>query len=107
MKAMNPEMRAQVAAMLKAVAHPTRLQLLEKLLDGEQCVCELVPMTKADFSTISKHLALLKAAGLVKSRKQDLNVYYSIAMEEVEQIISFSKAAVKANYQRFLKAVGG
>ncbi|MBF0293418.1 MAG: helix-turn-helix transcriptional regulator [Nitrospinae bacterium] len=106
MKAMNPNLREQVAAMLKAIAHPTRLLLLEELLNGERCVCELVPMTGADFSTVSKHLALLKAAGLVKSRKQELNVHYSIAMRESGQIIALSKTALKTRYSNFLKAVG-
>lgn len=106
MKAMNPRLREQVAAMLKAMAHPTRLLLLEELLNGERCVCELVPMTGADFSTVSKHLTLLKAAGLVKSRKHELNVYYSIAMREAGQIIALSKTGVKAKYSSFLKVVG-
>lgn len=99
-------MREQMAAMLKAIAHPTRLMLLEELLNGERCVCELVPMTGADFSTVSKHLTLLKAAGLVKSRKQELNVHYSIAMPQAGRIIALSKTAVKARYSTFLKAVG-
>ena len=99
-------MREQVAAMFKAIGHPTRLMLVEELLKGERCVCELVPMTGADFSTVSKHLTLLKGSGLIKSRKQDLNVYYSIAMMEAEQIVSLSKLAVKSNFSRFLKAAG-
>lgn len=107
MKPMNMELREQVAATLKAMAHPTRILLLEALFIGERCVCELVPLTRADFSTVSKHLTLLKTAGLLKSRKQDLNVYYSIAAQEVEPIIRLSRAGVKAKAIRFLKAANG
>jgi len=107
MRMTSLKMREQVAAMLKAIAHPTRLLLLEELLNGERCVCKLVPMTGAEFSTVSKHLSLLKAAGLVKSRKRKLNVYYSIDMREAGRIIALSKEGVRAKHSSFLKAVGG
>lgn len=52
--------------------------MLEQLRDGERCVCELKEMVGADMSTVSKHLSLLKNAGLVKDRKAGLQVYYSL-----------------------------
>ncbi|MDR3182922.1 MAG: metalloregulator ArsR/SmtB family transcription factor [Planctomycetaceae bacterium] len=66
------------AAVFKALAHPTRLQIVEKLAEGEQCVCVLLEMFDIDFSTISRHLSVLKNAGIVVADKQGKNVYYSL-----------------------------
>ncbi|MDH4183492.1 MAG: metalloregulator ArsR/SmtB family transcription factor [Nitrospinota bacterium] len=102
---MSELMREQAGAILKAAAHPTRLFLLEKLLEGELCVCELSPKG-VDVATVSKHLSQLKAAGLVKSRKRGLKVFYSIAIPEAALIIKFSIIAVKSRSRVFLKAAG-
>jgi DNA-binding transcriptional ArsR family regulator len=65
-------------SVIKAMAHPARLFMLEQLRNGEFCVCELAEMVEADVSTVSKHLALLKSAGLVRDRKAGLQVFYSL-----------------------------
>ena len=105
MKPMTAELRTRVAAALKAMAHPTRLLLIEALAQGERCVCELTPLTGADVSTVSKHLALLRTAGLVHRRKQELNVYYSLAGDDAARIIGIMRAGVKTDLVRALKAV--
>jgi len=66
------------ARMMKALAHPTRLFMVEELAKGERCVCELRDMVGADISTVSKHLALLKAAGIVADDKRGLKVFYRL-----------------------------
>ena len=66
------------ARMMKALAHPTRLFMVEELAKGERCVCELRDMVGADISTVSKHLALLKAAGIVADDKRGLQVFYRL-----------------------------
>ena len=66
------------AAILKALAHPTRLFLVDELGKGERCVCELTAMVGADISTVSKHLAVLKSAGIVRDEKRGLQVFYSL-----------------------------
>ncbi len=66
------------AKIMKALAHPARLLIVEELADGERCVCEFVDMIGGDFSTVSKHLSVLRNAGLVKDRKSGLQVYYSL-----------------------------
>ena len=66
------------ASVIKAMGHPGRLFMLEQLRNRERCVCELAEMVEADMSTVSKHLALLKSAGLVKDRKVGLQVFYSL-----------------------------
>lgn len=67
-------------AILKAMAHSTRLFILDQLKAGSLCVCEINEMIDADVSTISKHLSVLKNAGLVSSEKSGLQVYYSLEM---------------------------
>lgn len=69
------EARAKV---LKTLAHASRLFIVEELSRGERCVCELTSMVGADISTVSKHLALLKSAGIVADRKRGMQVFYRL-----------------------------
>ena len=66
------------AKILKALAHPSRLLIVEELHGQERCVNELTEMVGADTSTVSKHLSVLKNAGLVFDRKRANNIYYSL-----------------------------
>lgn len=66
------------ARILKALAHPSRLFMVDALSRGERCVCELTEMVGADMSTVSKHLSVLKAAGIVSDEKRGMQVYYSL-----------------------------
>ena len=66
------------ARVFKALGHPTRLFIVEQLAKGERCVCELKEMIDADLSTISKHLSVLKNAGLVTDDKRGANVFYRL-----------------------------
>jgi ArsR family transcriptional regulator len=67
------------SSVVKAMAHPTRLLFMELLLDGEKCVCELTEAAGCDITTVSKHLAVMKKAGLLASEKRGLQVFYQIA----------------------------
>ena len=66
------------AEIFKSLGHPTRLQIVEKLADGEQCVCVLLEMFDIDMSTLSRHLSVLKYAGIVVDEKRGKNVFYSL-----------------------------
>jgi DNA-binding transcriptional ArsR family regulator len=66
------------ARILKALAHPSRLFMVEELSRGERCVCELTEMVGADISTVSKHLSVLKSAGIVAVEKRGMQVYYRL-----------------------------
>lgn len=52
--------------------------MLEALTAGERCVCDLQQLVGSDLSTVSKHLALMRAAGLVQDRRQGLQVFYRL-----------------------------
>jgi len=66
------------ADVMKALAHPTRLFIVDELSRGEKCVCELTAMIGDDTSTVSKHLSVLKNSGLVQDDKRGLQVYYTL-----------------------------
>lgn len=74
------------AKILKAMAHPSRLFILDELEKGERCVCELTGMIGADVSTVSKHLSVLKQAGLVIDEKRGNQVFYRL---RVPCVLSF------------------
>ncbi len=68
------------ANVFKALAHPSRLLIVEQLAKGEACVCKLTEMIGADMSTVSKHLSVLKGAGIIQDEKRGLQVYYRLKM---------------------------
>lgn len=71
----NYEERARI---LKAIAHPSRLMMVDELSRGERCVCELTNLVGHDISTVSKHLSVLKSAGIVADEKRGKQVYYRL-----------------------------
>jgi len=87
------------ANILKALGHPTRLWMAEQLADGEKCVCELAEFIDADFSTISKHLSVLKQAGVVEDEKRGKQVYYRLKVPCILKYLPCVEAVIKANVQ--------
>lgn len=67
------------AKIFKALGHPTRLWIVRQLEDGERCVCEFVDAVGVDFSTISRHLSILKEAGVLADEKRGKQVFYRLA----------------------------
>jgi ArsR family transcriptional regulator len=97
------EARARV---IKAMAHPSRLLIMDELSKGERCVCDLTELVGSDTSTVSKHLSLMKNAGVVDDEKRGTMVYYRLrvpcilnffgCVESVlEQVALASREAVK------------
>ncbi len=71
----------------KALCDETRLKIVELLLNGEKCVCEIVPFTKRTQSTVSIQLAKLESLGIVESRREGKSVYYKLVNEKVMTIL--------------------
>ena len=63
---------------MKALAHPSRLFIVDELSRGERCVCELTELIGADVSTVSKHLAVLREAGLVLDERRGVQIFYRL-----------------------------
>ncbi|MGB3119189.1 MAG: metalloregulator ArsR/SmtB family transcription factor [Verrucomicrobiales bacterium] len=70
--------RQRRVTLIKALAHPSRLAIAEALQDGERCVCDLRELVGSDLSTVSKHLTVMREAGLLELEKRGLNVYYRL-----------------------------
>ncbi|NWF71656.1 MAG: winged helix-turn-helix transcriptional regulator [Nitrospirae bacterium] len=82
-----------------ALSDETRLALLERLTEGEQCVCELTDAMKSAQSRLSFHLKVLKDAGLIRDRREGRWIYYSIvpdAIEELETVVDTLKQVAKS-----------
>lgn len=79
--ASSPADRNHRAQVFKALGHPVRLLLVERLAEGEECVCRLTECTGLDISTISRHLGLLKQAGIVVDQKRGQQVFYSLRFQ--------------------------
>ena len=80
---------------LKALAHPARLWMVEQLEDGELCVCKLVEGLGLDFSTVSKHLLVLKNAGVVSDDKRGKQVFYALRFPCVLNFMHCVEAVIK------------
>jgi len=77
----EPDDLALVTAALKAVAEPTRLRILKSLEVGELCACKIVSLVGLSQPTVSRHLAILKAAGLVTERREGRWCHYRTAAD--------------------------
>jgi len=75
------------ADLIKALAHPTRLKIIEFLKDGERCVCEITPFLGLEQSNVSQHLGLLRDRGILSSRKEGMSVFYRVRNPEVFKVL--------------------
>jgi len=85
------------AKIIKAMAHPSRLLIIEELSKKEHCVGELTEMIGADASTVSKHLSILKNAGLVSDDKRGNSIFYSLRVPCIMQFMSCVEDVILAN----------
>ncbi len=66
------------ADIVKAIAHPLRIAILDFLKDGEQCVCDIAEYIGSERSNVSRHLSVMVNAGVLEHRKEGLKVIYSL-----------------------------
>ncbi|MBD3349379.1 MAG: metalloregulator ArsR/SmtB family transcription factor [Candidatus Eisenbacteria bacterium] len=86
------EARAEV---MKALAHPSRLYIVDELSRGERCVHELTDGIGSDISTVSKHLRVLRSVGIVAGEKRGSEVYYSLRMACVVDFFGCVEAVLR------------
>ena len=99
MSQISPRTEAR-AEILKAMAHPARLFMMEELAHGERCVCELREMVGTDLSTVSKHLSVLRNAGLVEVDKRGTQVFYSLTAPCVLKFVDCIDSVVRTNARK-------
>jgi ArsR family transcriptional regulator len=86
------------AKIIKALAHPARLFIVDELSkSGQRCVCELTEMIGTDMSTVSRHLGMLKAAGLVEDEKRGSMVYYRLRMKCILNFFECIESVMECN----------
>ena len=82
----------------KALADPTRVRILTALRGRELCVCELCDTLEVSQSTLSTHLRVIRAAGLVRTRKEGKWIYYAPAPDKerfTESVLKFFNASLR------------
>ena len=77
--------------LFKALMHPARLEILDVLRDGEQCVCHIEAMLGLRQAYISQQLSVLRDVGLVQDRRDGWNIYYRVADRQVYAIIDAAR----------------
>ena len=86
------------AKIIKAMAHPARLFIVDELSkNGERCVCDLTEMIGTDMSTVSRHLAQLKDAGIVDVEKRGQMVFYSLRVKCILNFFDCVESVIKCN----------
>ena len=96
------------ADILKALAQPTRLKILDFLSDGERCVCEIFPAIGEEQSNTSRHLNMMLASGILSRRKEGLKIFYAIKHPEVLRILDLAEQIMAneiSGRHKLLKAV--
>ena len=92
------------ARIIKAMAHPTRLFLVDELSrHGQRCVCELTDMVGADMSTVSRHLAILKEAGIIEDQRRGAQIYYRLRMKCVLSFFDCVETVLQRNVKERMK----
>ena len=84
---MNERILELKAEILKALAHPPRLKILECLRNGEKCICEIVPALNGEQSNISRHISLMQKSHLVTTRKDGVKVMVRVRDPKVFEIL--------------------
>ena len=95
------------AEIFKALAHPTRLNILESLRGGERCVCEIIEEVNIEQSNVSQHLAVLKKLEILSSRKDGLRVIYKVKHNEVFQVLNLLDSLISSQMEENMALLAG
>ena len=90
------------AQVIKALAHPTRLFIVQELDKGERCVCQLTESIDVDTSTVSRHLTVLRNAGIIADEKRGNQVFYSLKVPCVLNFLGCVEAVLESTAQEQL-----
>ena len=96
------ELKAEV---LKALAQPTRLKILELLRNGERCICEIIPAIKGEQSNISRHISLMQKSHLVTTRKDGVKVMVKVMDPRIFEILDSVSLLLKKQIQETGKLI--
>ena len=83
------------AGIVKAIAHPLRIAVLDFLKDGEQCVFDIAQHLGSERSNVSRHLSVMISAGVLEHRKEGLKVIYKLKTPCIVQFLSCATGVLK------------
>ena len=96
---------AKTARIMKAVAQPIRLAILDSLREGERSVNDIAESVGAKRSNVSRHLAVLTAAGILSSRKEGLQVFYNLHTPCILNVFTCVREVIKADVEAGQRAL--
>jgi len=96
---MNERILELKAEVLKTLAQPTRLKILELLRNGEKCICEIVPAINGEQSNISRHISLMQKSNLVTTRKDGVKVMVKVKNPEIFNILDRVGRILKVQFE--------
>ncbi len=96
MEEMAIQLKAEV---LKALAQPTRLKILEMLRNGERCICEIVPAINGEQSNISRHISTMQKSHLITTRKDGVKVMVKVRDPRIFEILDTVGVFLKTQMQ--------
>jgi DNA-binding transcriptional ArsR family regulator len=98
MKGKRSAKYAARAKIIKALAHPARLLIVDELADhGERCVCDLTEVIGSDMSTVSRHLAQLKEAGIIEDEKRGKMIFYRLRVKCLPSFFDCIESVIRCN----------
>jgi DNA-binding transcriptional ArsR family regulator len=84
---------------LKALAQPTRLKILDLLRSGERCICEIVPAINGEQSNISRHISVMQKSNLITTRKDGVKVMVKVRDPRIFEILDTVGLFLKTQMQ--------
>jgi DNA-binding transcriptional ArsR family regulator len=95
------------ARIMKALASPVRLMIVDELSRGERCVCELQPLFPMNKSTLSRHVAALKNVGIVSERREGVRCFLKLQTPCILNVFDCAMGVIRAEAKRQAKLVSG
>ena len=95
------------ALIIKAVAHPLRIAVVDYLRTGEKCVCDIASHLGSDRSNVSRHLAVMLKAGVLRCRKDGLQVFYALRTPCILNFLQCASKTLEHNLQEDMAILAG
>ncbi len=103
---MNENAYEARAHIMKALASPVRLRIVEELSRGERCLCELQPLFTMNKSTLSRHVAELRKVGIISERRDGVRIFLKLETPCILNVFDCAMGVIRSNVQRQVAMVG-
>ncbi len=104
---MNVSQATARAEILKTLAHPVRILIVDELSRGERCACDLLPKVGIDVSVLSRHIAQLRRAGIVSERRDGVRRILRLECPCILEALNCTAGVLKSRLRRHTRALAG